>query len=110
MKQNFGSITFSVGAGLLVFLVAMYWYTWSASPLTEGEIDAYIAAIAAQDQVPGREHDLVALKRFLTDDDGLPFYTVNLYKFHERADYPSSAGFRSEERRVGKECRSRWSR
>ncbi len=93
MKQTFKLTTFSVCAGVLTFLAALYWYTWSASPLTEAEIDSYIAAIAAQDQVPGHEHDLVSLKRFLAEDDGLPFYTVNLYKFHTRADYPSDADF-----------------
>jgi len=93
MKQKFGLITFGAGVGLMAFLIITYWYTWSASPLNEAEIDAYVAAIAAQDQVPGREHDLMALKRFLADDDGLPFYTVNLYKCHERADYPPDVGF-----------------
>jgi hypothetical protein len=76
----------------MAFLVITYWYTWSASPLNEAEIDAYVAVIAAQDQVPGREHDLMALKRFLADDDGLPFYTVNLYKFYEEANYAADVG------------------
>jgi hypothetical protein len=93
MKQKFGLITFSAGVGLMAFLVITYWYTWSASPLNDAEIDTYVAAIAAQDQVPGREHDLMALKRFLADDDGLPFYTINLYKFHEEANYAADAGF-----------------
>jgi hypothetical protein len=93
MKQYFGLVPLGAATGLLAFLAITYWYTWSASPLSTSEIDTYLETISAQDQVPGHKHDLVSLKRFLTSDDGLPFYTVNLYKFHEQADYPAGSDF-----------------
>lgn len=93
MKQYFGLVPLSAAAGLLAFLAITYWYTWSASPLSTSEIDTYLETISAQDQVPGHEHDLVSLKRFLKSDDGLPFYTVNLYKFYEQAHYSSQAPY-----------------
>lgn len=80
-------------AGILTFLPGMYWYTWSASPLTPEEIESYLETISTQKQVAGREHDLVALRRFLMEDDGLPFYTVNLYRFYEQAAYATDFGY-----------------
>lgn len=93
MKRNDKSRSIGIGAGVLVFFSMIYWYSWSAYPLTQDEIDAYLDTIAAQDHVVGREHDLVSLRRFLEEDDGQPFYTVNLYKFYEQANYASGAPF-----------------
>lgn len=44
-------------------------------------------------QRPGARHDLAALRKFLSEDDGEPFYTVNLYSFHAEADYPADSAF-----------------
>ncbi|MEP0070333.1 hypothetical protein [Pyruvatibacter sp.] len=49
--------------------------------------------IAAQPYNPESRHDLPALRRFLEEDDGLPFYTVNLYRFFDQAQYPANSGF-----------------
>lgn len=93
MKRNDKPLSIGLSAGVLIFFSMIYWYSWSASPLTQDEIDAYLDAIAAQDQVAGREHDLGSLRQFLEEDDGQPFYTVNLYKFFEQADYASDVPF-----------------
>tara|TARA_E500000305_G_C4000653_1_gene227132 strand:- start:223 stop:936 length:714 start_codon:yes stop_codon:yes gene_type:complete len=93
MKRNDKSRSIGLGAGVLVFFSMIYWYSWSTYPLTQDEIDAYLDTIAAQDHVVGREHDLRSLRQFLEEDDGQPFYTVNLYKFFEQADYDSDAPF-----------------
>ena len=93
MKQNHGPLSIGVGASILFFFTMIYWYSWSASPITQEEIDTYLETIASQDQVPGREHDLVSLRRFLAEDDGQPFYTVNLYQFYEQADYGTDDPF-----------------
>ncbi len=85
------SWTFSALVALTVSLGFAYWYSWSAKPLTTADIDTYMQVIEAQVQEPGGKHDLVALRRFLSEDDGAPFYTVNLYKFHATAAYPSDA-------------------
>lgn len=69
-------------------MIALLWlYAGHAKPLTPQEVDRYIAEIGAQPQAPGGRHDLIALRSFLESDDGKPFYTVNLYRFHERARY-----------------------
>lgn len=71
----------------------IYWYQWSASALEPAEVDRYMAQIEAQAQSPGGRHNLPALRKFLSEDDGKPFYTVNLYNFHDLADYPKGSGF-----------------
>ena len=74
-----------VSAALLLGL--LWRYAWSQSPLSPEEVDGYIERIEAQTQNPGGRHDIPELRRFLEGDDGQPFYTVNLYEFHERAQY-----------------------
>ncbi|WP_274055296.1 hypothetical protein [Thalassomonas actiniarum] len=69
---------------LLVLVLA---FSGSQQPLSEAEVEAYLGKIEQQSQVPGGRHDLKALRHFLENDDGLPFYTVNLYKFNEQAQY-----------------------
>lgn len=83
----------SLLVGVAAWAAMMYWYQWSARALTPAEANAYVERIAAQTDVPGGRHDLVALRRFLESDDGKPFYTVNLYKFFDEARYPEGAPF-----------------
>lgn len=71
----------------------LYWYQWSANPLLPSEVTQYMTTIEAQTQRPGARHDLPALRKFLSEDDGAPFYTVNLYNFHAVADYPADSAF-----------------
>lgn len=71
------------GAWLLLWLV----YAGSGVPLSAAEVDDYMRRIQAQQQQPGGRHDLPALREFLASDDGAPFYTVNLYRYHDRAQY-----------------------
>ena len=84
-------LSFAVGGAIILGL--MYWYQWHAKPLTDVEVNGYMNRIEAQTQIPGGRHDLPALRKFLSEDDGRPIYTVNLYKFHEVADYPAGSGF-----------------
>ncbi|WP_108812111.1 hypothetical protein [Sphingorhabdus sp. Alg231-15] len=83
-------IGLSAAAGGAIFLALMYWYQWNASPLTDAEVDDYMNRIEAQTQSPGGRHDLPALRKFLSQDDGRPIYTVNLYEFRDVADYPAA--------------------
>ena len=71
----------------------MYWYQWGARALSPSEVSDYMAKIEAQKQRPGARHNLPALRQFLIEDDGEPVYTVNLYNFHDLADYPADSGF-----------------
>jgi hypothetical protein len=82
---------FAAGIALaaLVYLGLTAWYGGSGQRLTDDEIEFYISQIEAQGQLPGGRHDLTALRTFLETDDGLPIYTVNMYKFNELADYPT---------------------
>ncbi|WP_281561074.1 hypothetical protein [Thalassomonas sp. RHCl1] len=68
-------------------LVLLLLFRGSQQPLSAAEVEAYLGKIEQQSQVPGGRHDLKALRHFLENDDGLPFYTVNLYKFNEQAQY-----------------------
>lgn len=80
-------LAFSISAGAIIFIAAMNWYQWSARPMSASEVHGYMATIEAQSQEPGARHDLPALRNFLNSDDGKPIYTVNLYQFHEIANY-----------------------
>lgn len=84
---------FSVCMSAAFFFSLIYWYQLSSSILTQTDIDGYMSKIEAQTQKPGGQHDLQALRSFLDKDDGRPIYTVNLYNFHEQADYPAKSGF-----------------
>lgn len=70
-----------------IFLIGLYWYRGRSNLLTQAEVDRYIATIEAQEQNPGGRHDIPALRNFLENDDGKPFYTVNLYRFYDEAQY-----------------------
>lgn len=75
------------------FLIGVYWYTPTAAPLTESEVDAYMAVYSEQTRRYQVRHDMDALQQFLLQDDGKPFYTVNLYRFHEEAAYAVDSRF-----------------
>ena len=72
----------------LVLLVFMFWYSGGEEPLSAEEVDQLIGQIQSQTQKPGGQHDITALRQFLSEDDGQPFYTVNLYKYYDQAQYP----------------------
>jgi hypothetical protein len=96
----------SISVGAVIFSGLLYWYQWSAHTLSDNEIDAYLSTIEAQAQSPGGKHDMIALRAFLESDDGRPVYTVNLYKFHDKAAYTAGAGFTG----TGEQAYDRFSR
>ena len=51
-------------------------------------------------------HGKVWMFSNLIDDEDLPFLQREFVSYQQAMDY---YGLRSEERRLGKECRSRWS-
>lgn len=87
MKAVFklSNVLFVIFFALLLYLLLAL--NGSQQPLSAEEVDAYLGKIEQQSQVPGGRHDLAALRNFLENDDGLPFYTVNLYKFYKQAQY-----------------------
>ena len=66
------------------------WYRGAQSPLTQGEVEHYLTQIGKQPGNPG-QHDMAALRRFLQEDDGKVFYTVNLYKYRDKPNYQAHA-------------------
>src|SRR5579859_1637893 len=50
-----------------------------------------------------------AVRRELREETGLEVRVLELIELFDRIYFENSAAPRSEERRVGKECRSRWS-
>jgi hypothetical protein len=85
MSRSKKIILFTLGLLLILALVSFM----KVSPMTSSEVDTYIEKITQLSHVPGGQHDLKKLKHFFNTDDGEPFYTVNLYKYHERAQYLS---------------------
>jgi hypothetical protein len=59
----------------------------NSTPMTSGEVDEYIEKISHLSHKPGGKHDLTELREFFSSDDGESFYTVNLYKYYEKAQY-----------------------
>lgn len=79
---------------LVLVLALVMGYHGGGERLSGEEVEQYLSIIAGQDQKPGGRHDLIALRDFLESDDGQPFYTVNLYRFHAEAQYlPGSKYF-----------------
>jgi len=99
-------LTASVLIPIGIVIVFMRWYQWGAQTLSPSDVDNYMAVIAAQTQKPGAKHDLPALRQFLSEDDGMPVYTINLYKFHDAAEYPDGSGFSG----TGEQAYDRFSR
>jgi uncharacterized protein (DUF1330 family) len=88
MSKNSHRLIAALSAVFAVLLVVLLWsYAFNQSPLSAEEVDRYIERIEAHAQNPGGRHDMPELRRFLDSDDGRAFYTVNLYEFHERAQY-----------------------
>lgn len=72
---------------MLVLVLALVIGYHGGERLSGEEVEHYLSIIEGQDQKPGGRHDLTALRDFLEKDDGQPFYTVNLYRFHAEAQY-----------------------
>jgi len=89
MKQKLLLLSFLI----LPLLVLGGWYHGGGEPLTRDEVDNYLSIIKEQKQKPGGNHNLKILRRFLENDDGKPFYTVNLYKYHPLPQYELGSQF-----------------
>jgi uncharacterized protein (DUF1330 family) len=90
--MSYKPILFLTAIGIVGFLLFAYWYQ-PTSTLQQEEIEEYLSIIENQPATPGGRHDLVALREFLESDDGRPFYTVNLYKYFNNANYPEASEF-----------------
>ena len=98
MKKAMTKIQLLMGlltlALLVLVLALVIGYHGGGDRLSGEEVEHYLSTIEGQDQKPGGQHDLTALRDFLETDDGQPFYTVNLYRFHAEAQYlPDSEYF-----------------
>lgn len=91
MSHRLIAINILVCIGLMI--VFMSWYQWTATKLSESEVNDYMQVIETLTQTSSARHDLPALRKFLKEDDGKPFYTVNLYRFNQTADYPKNSEF-----------------
>lgn len=72
---------------LLIFILLLVKYAFSSSPMTKNEALDYVAQIKSHKHTPGGQHNLDAVTEFFLSDDGKPFYTVNLYKYQDTANY-----------------------
>ena len=91
MRSLLGIVLALVLGSVLLLVLALVVGYHGGEKLSGEEVEHYLSIIEGQDQQPGGRHDLTALRDFLANDDGQPFYTVNLYRFHTEAQYlPSS--------------------
>jgi len=114
MKKAMNKIQLLMGLVLglvLILVLALVIGYHGGERLSGEEIEHYLSIIEGQDQKPGGRHDLTALRDFLETDDGQPFYTVNLYRFHAEAQYlPSSEYSHGSVGGSGKEAFERFSK
>jgi uncharacterized protein (DUF1330 family) len=114
MKKAMNKIRLIMGVltlGLIGLVLALVVAYHGGDKLSAEEVDHYLSIIEGQDQQPGGRHDLTALREFLATDDGQPFYTVNLYRFHADAQYlPQSEYFDRSVGSSGKEAFARFSK
>ena len=88
----FRNVLISLGAAIALMIGFFAWYDWPAKPLEREEIEFFLKKISQQKQQPGGRHDLTALRDLLESDNGNAIYTVNLYKFRDRAEYLAGKG------------------
>ena len=114
MKKAMNKIQLIMGVltlGLIGLVLALVIAYHGGDKLSTEEVDHYLSIIEGQDQRPGGRHDLTVLREFLATDDGQPFYTVNLYRFHAEAQYlPQSEYFDRSVGGSGKEAFARFSK
>ena len=77
------NIFLALSISILLLIVSLL----KSTPMTAVEVDDYLAQISEFTHIPGAQHDLNELRGFFSSDDGESFYTVNLYKYHENAQY-----------------------
>ncbi len=92
-----------------VLVIFLFWYSPVSQPLTEEEVGVLIGQIQSQSKTPGGQHDIPALKQFLLEDDGQPFYTVNLYQYYKEAQYQYGSGLTQELGGTGRDAFDRFS-
>lgn len=92
-KSWFTGRRIAMMTGTAVLLLLSHWYLRAGEPLSGAEIDDYMATYRYQAERYPVRHDLAALRQFLQEDDGRPFYTVNLYRFHAVADYAEGSAY-----------------
>ncbi len=97
---------------LAALLIAAFsvWYSGGITPLSSAEVNQLINKIQSQPKTPGGKHDISKLKQFLNDDDGQPFYTVNLYKYYPQAQYTHGSGMPREMEGTGRQAYDRFSK
>lgn len=93
----------------LLLVVFVSWYSGGSKVLSSTEINLLLEKIQSQPQTPGGQHDIAALKQFLHEDDGQPFYTVNLYKYYAHAQYQYGTDIPLESQGSGREAFDRFS-
>ncbi|MEO1656331.1 MAG: hypothetical protein AAFR65_01300 [Pseudomonadota bacterium] len=66
------------GGAALLYLLFLLWYGPIPDPLTEAEVEAFIAMRNAQEITPEEASRTEDLRQFLLEDDGRGFFMVNL--------------------------------
>lgn len=75
---------------IILIIISFLSFTFSSAPMTKDEALDYLAQIKSHQHIPGGRHNIKDVTDFFLSDDGKPFYTVNLYKYHDTANYQQS--------------------
>lgn len=76
-----------IGA-LLVYALFLWWYGGRGRPLSQDEIESFLARLAARARGPQAEALLADVRRLVADDDGREFVMQNLVRHRAKALYP----------------------
>jgi hypothetical protein len=71
----------------LALLMGSFWWYMPKAALSATEVDRYMARIEQQDHIFASAAANQRFRAFLEADDGEAFYTLNYYKFREKAQY-----------------------
>lgn len=86
----FHSIKLHLGLLIIITAITYLFYHGTGTKLDDVTARSFLVSISSQANNPGK-HDFEELMSFIANDNGKAFYTVNLYRFHLKANYPANA-------------------
>lgn len=83
---------------LIIWLAFCIWYAPSGGPLSDAEVEDYIAQIRERATGPVDEAFITELRELTASDDGRAFVNVNLIRYRDKALYPPGSDFDDDPR------------
>jgi len=93
-KQAFTKPQWPWWSALILSLAFLTWHQpWFAKPLSGPEVEAALARANIDKTDRVSEAEKVRLRAFLANDDGRPFYNINLMLYRDKAQYRDAAKY-----------------